>query len=177
MSQWTHVAGLIRVDNLGECVIRFPRRADLDELVRECITEKLGNTTADDIEADTWAEDWEKCTVPCGSEGSLQYRISDYADKNGVAWGDISIWGDLRDFGKEDYPELKRWFWESCEKLSMITKPDGPPKQPKELISNSFSIRNAVLLVDVEFQKDYVLVWNDETKTLSEHSGYLTKKK
>jgi len=93
MSVWTHVVGCIRFDG-------FPtinRRFTVENAKRH-----LGNTC--DFESEDGA--WEKCTVPKGSEGSLQYEISEVGQ--GLVWLTVAIWGDLRDY--DNVEEITVWF-------------------------------------------------------------------
>ena len=86
MSIWTHVAGIIRINFISE--IDTP--IDLNSI--------LGTVCTGDNMCSTIEEE-EKCTTPCGSEGSLQHEVVD---------GKVIIWGDLRDY--EDLWEIQSWF-------------------------------------------------------------------
>ena len=80
MSIWTHVAGVIRFDSfLGE---------DLDLGIPVDFRDSL--------------EDFCKCTLPCGSEGSLEYQIYENPDPHSVARWSVQFWGDLRDYDNEE---------------------------------------------------------------------------
>ena len=93
MSTWTHVCGCIRIDGIPGLSPGWP-----EESVREII----GITCAfEDNEAA-----WDKCSVPCGCEGSLQYEVIS-AGEGMVLWT-VPIWGDLREY--EDISEIKGWF-------------------------------------------------------------------
>ena len=82
MSVWTHVAATIRFDDIqgmqGE-----PQLG---------IIAKYGDPQ--DI--------WDKCDIPCGSEGSLEYTIWVNPDKSCIAAYTAMIWGDLRDYDNAD---------------------------------------------------------------------------
>jgi hypothetical protein len=152
MSQWTHLAGLIRLDNIGHVLIRRAPGFDLNKIAEESIKEAMGNI----CNWDSPMGDWNKCTVPIGSEGSLQYELRVAPTKEGdnsLNWGYISIWGDLRDYGLEDYPKLKEWFERSMRNLERKIEYDfqhaSPEVKVKELMSR-FLIRNAVLAIDIE---------------------------
>ena len=172
MSQWTHVAGLITLDNLGATIIRlirFPGREELNKISKEVIRdEKLGYT----CDYESSQEDWDKCNVPCGSEGSIQYDILIYPYEHSLVWGNVSIWGDLRDFGTNEYPGLKKWFEESCLNLTISPPKKGeipaPAKDAKDLISMGFTIRDAVLIVRIEFHETYILTWDNNKKKIIE---------
>lgn len=100
MSQWTHVAGCIRIDKLG---------GSDSEIIHE-LTEKLGRT----CEFDSSHETWEACNVPRGSEGSLQYSIGVTGEENStdLDWGMVVIWGDLRDY--DNVEEIFQWIKKAC---------------------------------------------------------------
>jgi hypothetical protein len=100
MSQWTHVAGCIRIDHFI---------GDLNpDVFRNDIKKSFGNTC--DFYDNRSV--WDCCNVPCGSEGSIQYDMSEISDDS-LEWGLIYIWGDLRDY--TDYQEIYRWIKKSCE--------------------------------------------------------------
>jgi len=164
MSQWTHVAGLIRLDSM-ESVVKLPIKEKAGKM-QEAIKKALGNTC--DFESSL--EETQACNVPQGSEGSLQYRVyrNSDEDEHALSWGYIAIYGDLRDFGKEDESEIVDWFQKSLERLN---KPEGN-KEPEEMsnyekaeyILSVFMIREAILAVRVEFSHRTLLIWNDEQK-------------
>jgi hypothetical protein len=91
MSYWTNIRGMIviRCLHLRENQIK----GQLEELMGRCIW---------DNEED---EDWKRCTVPKGSEGSLFYWYHDVDDS-------ITINGNLRDFGEEEseIESVVEWF-------------------------------------------------------------------
>lgn len=100
MSNWTHVAGIIRIDAI------------------RCMEEKI------DFDALIGKEyDWESCHdtwinpeeyMPMGSEGSLDKHIWINPDKSCVAAYTVSIFGDLRDH--DDPQEIIDWFKSICNK-------------------------------------------------------------
>lgn len=85
MSQWTHVAIVIRFDGLAML------EADPDSPFMP----NLGNTC--DFDSDD--ESWKKCDVPKGSEGSLQHTLWINPHQSHMARYVATIWGDLRDYG------------------------------------------------------------------------------
>lgn len=107
MSEWTHVAGHIRVDALV-----------FDESLIDDYRKVLESTIGKPVsyeELDT--EKAENSRVPKGSEGSLciKYNHNDLCD---VAFWEISIWGDLRDYGDDDInSNLIPWFKDICKVL------------------------------------------------------------
>jgi len=84
MSVWTHVAGIVRFDDIR--IIN----AKLDWLGEPVRWE-------DDDE-----EKWRNCILPCGSEGSLEYQIYENPDPCCVARWCVQFWGDLRDYDDEE---------------------------------------------------------------------------
>ena len=120
MSQWTHVSGLIRIDAIPE----------IDGTTAQKIINSFGNT----CEYDDIPTVWDACTVPCGSEGSLDYSIKHTGDNHSLAWGEVSIWGDLRDY--EDYTAIYEWVKKACE---------------------PFMIRSCVVKIDVEYKGTYII--------------------
>ena len=82
MSIWTHVVGVIRFDGLSFAGTPEP----------DC-----GFTCDFEDNEDTW----DRCNIPCGSEGSLQ--ISKWINPEGSALAryTYSIFGDLRDYDDE----------------------------------------------------------------------------
>lgn len=100
MSIWTHVVGIIRFDGI---VINgkgtpFP---DCDNVV--------------DYDDDN--EKWDKCNIPCGSEGSLNISYWENPDGHQLARWVVSIWGDLRDYSNED--EIIEYFNRITNKRSI----------------------------------------------------------
>jgi hypothetical protein len=171
MSQWTHLAGIIRLDNMGHCMVRAATIRK-KEIMEEAIAKALGKT----CDYNSPDEAWDQCTVPCGSEGSLQYRVfpnvDPQEDSHALSWGYIAIWGDLRDFGSEDMPKIKEWFQKSLEKLM---KPEGfgPSEEMNvfekaEYMLSLFSIRDAILNVHIEYSPITVLLWDEERKKVGQ---------
>ncbi len=101
MSNWTHVAGLIRFDSLLH-----------DELERD-IPNAFG---------ETWQygdDEYLASPVPFGSEGSLQYVFNRTGFHEGnvlsITCGNLAIWGDLRDY--EDPFDIYNWVVESIQRM------------------------------------------------------------
>ncbi|KKK95110.1 hypothetical protein LCGC14_2676090 [marine sediment metagenome] len=168
MSQWTHVAGIIRIDSMGAAIVRGPDK-EKNNKIKEAVAKALGNT----FNFESSEEDWNRGSAPAGSEGSLQYSVSSNSDgdEHALSWGYISIWGDLRDFGSEDVPSLTDWFQKSLERL---LKPEGfedpafmSNNDKAEYMLSSFMIRDAVLGIHVEYSPRIVLVWDDEKKKVN----------
>lgn len=127
MSQWTHVAGCIRIDSLGG--------GDITKIYE--LVDKFGRT----CQFDDTPEIWERCNVPCGSEGSLQYKISRTGEKDSLDWGLVVIWGDLRDF--DDADEILQWLEKACA---------------------GKMIRGCAVKIDVEYSQSYLI--HDENDKL-----------
>lgn len=75
MSIWTHVVAAIRFDGISDM---FP-------------PPNLGNTA----DYDSPQSDWDKCDVPCGSEGSLKTLLWTNPSNSMARWT-ATIFGDLR---------------------------------------------------------------------------------
>ena len=116
MSIWTHVAGVIRYD---------------------CLIDKEPDTGITCCGADG-DEKWDKCDVPCGSEGSLQVSKWTNPSESSVAKYTISIFGDLRDYSSEQ---------EIIDYFDRITK-------------NDF-VRQATYTINVEGNRTRVFIWED----------------
>lgn len=84
MSQWTHVCGVVRYDDLRRAIYRA----------------RPGTFTI------------ELPDPPCGSEGPLTV-VTHNGQGGHESFGymtAVMIFGDLRDFGEEDVPELRKWW-------------------------------------------------------------------
>lgn len=113
MSQWTHVAGTIRIDCVGH-----------DE-VKEQLNNVLGQTWkyGDAVDPDTEY-------APYGSEGSIQYTITENSDESCIAAFVVTFYGDLRNYAND--AKIIAWFEKACD---------------------AFYIRQAAITIDVEGQK------------------------
>ncbi|GAI80691.1 unnamed protein product, partial [marine sediment metagenome] len=85
MSQWTHVAGLVRLDGIGMMKGWTPEdeKRELEKVLAAS-------------------------SLPFGSEGPLQYQVQIIFPQNQLCRGHIALWGDLRDYG--DVKEIREWF-------------------------------------------------------------------
>lgn len=106
MSNWTHVAGVIRIDD-----IRFDNRLpDFDKLVgKECLWESPHELWEE-------AENHPQNFLPMGSEGSLEKSVWINPDYSCMAAYTVSIFGDLRDH--DDQNAIVRWFKDKVEEIS-----------------------------------------------------------
>lgn len=132
MSNWTHVAGIIRVDHLR---LDKDDELDFDEIFgKEC-------HYSDDYSV--W-DDWGKnpnIYMPGGSEGTLRKSIWKNPDENCMAAYTVSVFGDLRDHYSAD--EIINWFKSICSDLGMW-------------------VRNAVIVVNNEYFGQKSWVFNDD---------------
>lgn len=169
MSQWTHIAGLIRLDSMGAVMVRLPVR-EINDRLKVAAAKALGYTCS----FESSNEAWDQCSVPRGSEGSLQYQVFSNSDRDehALSWGYVAIWGDLRDFGTEDYPSVLDWFQKSLERLQHpegFGSPESMSQNDKALhVIASFIIRDAVLSVHAESFPCKVLIWNSEASKVIE---------
>jgi len=95
MSLWTHVNGNIRLGGISESV---DKNESMEFLLGKMVFPEDGDPSTN---------------LPCGSEGSIFYKLSEIKDKY-----IISIFGDLRDYDDELY--IKNWFKEVCESFWVI---------------------------------------------------------
>lgn len=165
MSQWTHLAGIIRLDNMDANIVNL-----LTEVKKDKITEAVVKALGQTCNYDSSLEQWDRCGVPMGSEGSLQYAVfpNSDGDEHSLSWGYIPIWGDLRDFGNEKISEIQDWFQKSLERL-LTPEGFGPVEgmslyKKADYMLSSFMIRDAVLSVDVEYSPPIIFLWDDDKK-------------
>lgn len=106
MSNWTHVAGIIRVDGLR---IDDIEEVDFDKIIgKECLWGSPSEVWKD-------ADENPDKYLPMGSEGSLQKTVWENPDKSCLASYTISIFGDLRDHYSTT--EIIEWFKSKCKEL------------------------------------------------------------
>lgn len=105
MSNWTHVAGVMRIN-----LFRFDdTELNFDEI--------FGKEVLFESPEEVWedaAENPDKY-LPMGSEGSLQKSVWVNPDKSQLFSYAVTIFGDLRDHGDPD--EIIEWFKKKCELL------------------------------------------------------------
>lgn len=104
MSTWTHVAGLIRVDNLSRLFSVSQSSKDLSEIFIKS----------------TWDQPNESCNLPKGSEGSLDVEIITRNEEGMEYMQEVAIWGDLRDYDSVDCEKIKEWWANIPEKLGKM---------------------------------------------------------
>lgn len=107
MSNWTHVAAVIRIDDL-----RFMHEPyDFDKLIGKEVYYDDAISIWDD------AEKYPKNYLPMGSEGSLHKSVWINPSEDSLSAYTVSIFGDLRD---HDNPqEIVEWFKSKVENLSV----------------------------------------------------------
>jgi hypothetical protein len=127
MSQWTQVCGCIRYDALRMVGLPYSTLNEIKTLV--------GNT----VSFKDPPEKWDKCNVPCGSEGSIQFVFWSNPSGSSLAAFTVGVFGDLRDFGTEDVPKIREWF-------ERVTSGEG------------VMVRNAILEISVEGTDEPVIL-------------------
>ena len=128
MSIWTHVAAIIRIDSIRVPGMGPQSKEELEEVLGPVAMFGSSN------------EDWNSCTLPCGSEGSLQYAIWENKDENCLAAFTVSVFGDLRDY--EETKPIEKWFNAFCSKFPLI--------------------RQAICIVEVEYGETKVFQYKEE---------------
>ncbi len=83
-----------------------------------------------------------------------------------MSWGQVSIWGDLRDFEEEDCATLEKWW----ERILTELQPNPATKSMSKIDSviASFSIRDAFLHYQIEYGPEKMLVWDAKVKKVVE---------
>lgn len=105
MSNWTHAAGIIRIDGI-RCLEAEP---DFESLIgRELHFE-------DSVSLWDESEEHPEKFLPLGSEGSLKMDIWKNPDPSSLAAYTVSIFGDLRNHDSAD--EIIDWFKNICKKF------------------------------------------------------------
>ena len=113
MSQWTHIAGTIRIDTIDHDGVR----SQINKVLWQ--TWKWGDTVDPDTKY-----------APYGSEGSIQYIITENPDESSITAFVVTFYGDLRDYDNDE--KIIAWFEKACD---------------------AFYIRQATITIDVEGQK------------------------
>lgn len=108
MSNWTHVAAIVRVDGLDFDVEKLA----VQVFGKQCLWEDDTSVWEDqELHPDEY--------MYMGSEGSLKMSVWTNPKKNCLAAGTISIFGDLR--GEDTAGAVVEWFKKCLAKLT----PDG----------------------------------------------------
>lgn len=137
MSQWTHVAGIIRLDGAGP-LMGMSKEDEIKNLSSRLI----------------------RSPFPFGSEGPVQFHFEHHGDDgpghSSAYRGALMFWGDLRDFEEEDTEKIIQW-------LDWIVRQMGPFKIDRDF---PWIVRQLVASIDVEFTKHKILVYFDPEKGL-----------
>ncbi len=172
MSQWTHVAGIIRLDSLGNNIVRGPQ-----EVKRKAIDAAIKKALGNICNYSSSSEEARECNVPSGNEGSLQYRAypNSDGDEHSMSWGYVAIWGDLRGFGAAEATGIEDWFQKS---LFRLREPEGfgaseclGVARRLDYALAAFLIRDAVLSIEVGGKPKIVLSWDDEISAVKQLQG------
>ena len=114
MSNWTHVAGVIRIngfnidgDTLNEYIEKYKSP---EERIKECIYDTIGRHVGFGVDEDNIPEPH----LPMGSEGSLDISIH-IQPLDVLEIAVVTIFGDLRDHYSAN--SIIDWFKEVCDKL------------------------------------------------------------
>lgn len=108
MSNWTHVAGIIRVDCFEYNLV-----------------DKINNIIGKEIHFNSSTGEWNDfgenpdSYLPCGSEGSLRATIWENPNKHCAAAYTVSIFGDLRDH--DSAIDIIRWFRNKTLALDLVS--------------------------------------------------------
>ena len=136
MSNWTHVAGVVRVDAIR----------GLDGMSADKIRDILGKEVHFDSETAVW-DDYDKHPeeyLPCGSEGSLHMSIWENPNTSQIPAYTVSIFGDLRDH--DSAMEIVKWFRTKTFVLDAV----------------SCGVRNACVTADNEYNGNETWAYNDD---------------
>lgn len=135
MSQWTHLAGIIRLDNLRR---RVAFNAPTEDLVMKILLE--GAPRGSEGGCSVYFHEWPE---------TKNYDEKDHTNihEGSTYWADVIISADLRDVGdnEEDIEKIKAWFTGINKKL-----------WDAKLIT-----RQAVLQIEVEYKYWDILTLED----------------
>ena len=126
MSQWTHINASIRFDGIQGTEL-LPTEKELGKICRW---------------GDKDDSHWENPDLPCGSEGSLEYKIILNPDQNSLAAMVVVFYGDLRDY--DDVDEIIDYF--------------------NKIVKNK-SIRSGILEIDLEYENILIYQFDESSKT------------
>lgn len=107
MSNWTHVAGIVRIDTFDTA------NPETEKQIREV----FGKAVDWDSPEELWEEyhAHPEAFLPCGSEGSLDMTVWINPDRSCLPRATVSIFGDLRDH--DDPDAIIVWFKDKCSKF------------------------------------------------------------
>lgn len=99
MSVWTHVAGVIRIDDYSLMIMN--KKTDFSKIFIR----------------NTWTYPNKEGNLPEGSEGSLDVEFIDRMEPDSSSYiRTVCFFGDLRDVGAEDCNKIQKW-WEDIPEL------------------------------------------------------------
>ncbi len=136
MSNWTHVAGIIRLDDSRD-----------DEESDNEIKKRLEDYFGKELLNNSPKKDWEEAYnhperyLPLGSEGSLKMSVWINPKIGSIAAYTVSIFGDLRDHESAD--EIIDWFKEKC-------------------CNDDIWVRNAIVTAHNEFNGNAMWEYSDD---------------
>ena len=115
MSNWTHAAGIIRID-----FIRFEEFSK-EEYLND-LHDIFGKEVTFESSSELWNEAYEhpERFLPLSSEGSLEMDVWVNPNKSSIAALTVSIFGDLRDHDSPD--EIVEWFKDKCENSDLMIR-------------------------------------------------------
>ena len=135
MSNWTHVAGVVRID----CITAFMVNKNVD--FHNIFGKELDFYDDSDVWED--AEENPSNYLPMGSEGSLKISVWENPRDECAARYTVSIFGDLRDHDSAE--EIVEWFKNKIDEI-------------EEDMENGIWIRQACITVDNEWYR--MVSWN-----------------
>lgn len=108
MSQWAHVAAIVRVDAFRE---------NEDECYN--FEEIFGKELKYEDPKEKWDYAYSHLDkfLPFGSEGSLTMTVWTNPELNELAAYTVSIFGDLRDYDYDDLNSIIYWFKDKCSTI------------------------------------------------------------
>lgn len=109
MSRWTHVAAVVRIDDIGAI---FGNTTDWNAYFGKELCYTSRNHLWDE------AEEHPERFLPMGSEGSLTLHILENPNKNHLNRYNVMIFGDLRDYDTPDV--ILDWFKEKVNGITMV---------------------------------------------------------
>ena len=124
MSNWTHVLGALRIDDIR----------GLTDMSAETIRAIMGKELQYDDPKEKWDDacDHPEEYLPIGSEGSLHLEVWENPDVHKMTAYTVTVFGDLRDHDSAE--EIIDWFMEKVAKISEA----------------SFGVRSAFITVENE---------------------------
>lgn len=121
MSVWTHVMGMIRVGrfNFNEGDLFTARTKEGMKILKDILGPMAVYKPESDPDCKVFGRNYDRCKLPKGSEGSLQYNIVSDPVIGSTDNYVISIWGDLRNYELSDVSDdLCTWFYSFQREVS-----------------------------------------------------------